>query len=152
MIQLTTESFSFHDWLVEDSWESFWPQWNTHTRVPAHTLSLSYCVSCVTHCVTGRRFKHNKQQIRYSSFLGEKKRLYAKKNHLYVLVRLHWSDLTPWRLTASHFTSLPQNITLGPDRALDSYGQRVLITPTPQLRPAQRTAFSTLQFIIQCQF
>lgn len=52
---------------------------HTHTCVPAHTLSLSYCVNCVTHCVTGRWFKHNKQQIRYSSFLGEKKDCMLKK-------------------------------------------------------------------------
>ena len=93
---------------------------HTHTCTCTYPVSLILC-ECVTHCVTGRWFKHNKQQIRYSSFLGEKI-LYDKKNHLYVLVRLHWSDLTPWRLTASHFTSLPQNITLGPDRTLDSYG------------------------------
>ena len=120
---------------------------HTHTCVPAHTLSLSYYVNCVT----GRWFKHNKQQIRYSSFLG-KKRLYARK-----FISMFWlgcTDLTshpggslflisflclktsPWVQT-EHWTVM---------------GQRVLITPTSQPLSAQRIAFLILQFFSQCQF
>ena len=155
MIQLVTGSFSYHDWLREGSWESFGPQWNmhihTHTCVPAHTLSLSYYVNCVTHCVTGRWFKHSKQQIRYSSFLG-KKRLYARK-----FICMFWLGCTDLTLHPGGSLLLISLLCLKTSPWVQTehwtvMGQRVLITPTSQPQSAQRIAFLILQFITQCQF
>lgn len=46
----------YHTGLVEGSWESFWPQWNTHTHTRVLCTYPVFLILCqrVTHCVTGR--------------------------------------------------------------------------------------------------